>query len=204
MDQETNSLKDPDNMKRFFILKVFASYLILIFLTIAVLDFFFTPKIKETMTNMIEEEMVGIARIVSLMPRDNIESNIGNIAKELNVRITFIDPLGKVISDSETDITKMDNHLNRSEVQQAKREGKGRATRFSTTLHETMLYVALPIRENNEIKGYVRLARPLIKVSQSLKHLYRVMSLTVFIIAIPSLVIAIIFSRKIAARTNNL
>jgi two-component system, OmpR family, phosphate regulon sensor histidine kinase PhoR len=203
MTHVINQVKDSDNTKRFFIIKVFASYLILIFLTVAVLDFFLTPKIKETMTTIIEDEMYGIARIITLMPRDDIESKIGDIAKKVNVRVTLIDPSGKVIADSEVDITKTDNHLNRTEVQQAKTEGQGKATRFSSTLQETMLYVALPIKENNEIKGYVRLARPLVKVSESLKHLYRVISLTLFIIAIPSLVIAFIFSRKIATRTNN-
>ena len=147
--------------------------------------------------------MIGIARIIALTPRETIENNIGDIADKVNVRITLVNPLGTVIADSEVDLTKTDNHLNRPEIQQAQSEGQGTATRFSTTLQETMLYVALPIKENNEIKGYVRLARPLVKVTLSLKHLYRVMSLTIFIIAIPSLVIAIIFSRKIAARTNN-
>lgn len=203
MDQENNALKDPGATKRFFILKVFASYLILIFLTIAILDFFLTPKIKEAMTTTIEDELFGIARVITLMPQEHIELEVGDIAGQLNVRVTLIDPSGKVVADSEADITRSENHLHRPEVEQAKMEGKGKAIRFSTTLQENMLYVAIPIVDRNEIKGYVRLARPLVKVSESLKHLYRVISLTLLIIAVPSLVISIIFSRKIAAQTNN-
>ena len=187
-------------MKHF--LKVFASYLLLVLLAIAVLDFFLTPKIRDMVTNSIESEMSGIAKIIVLMPKDNLEKQVPGIAREVNLRVTLIDPSGKVITDSQADGKKMDNHLDRPEIQQAKKEGQGKATRFSATLQESMLYVALPIKENAEIKGYIRLARPLVEVKQSLEQLYRVIYLTLFIILLPSLILAIIFSRNIASRLS--
>ena len=63
-----------------------------------------------------------------------------------------------------------------------------------------MLYVALPIKENAEIKGYIRLARPLTEVRESLDYLYKVIYLTLFIIVLPSVLLAIIFSRNIVSR----
>jgi two-component system phosphate regulon sensor histidine kinase PhoR len=185
-------------MKHF--LKVFASYLLLVLLAIAVLDFFLTPKIRDIITNSIENEMFGIARIITLMPGDNLEKKIPEIAREVNLRVTLIGPSGGVIADSQADGKKMDNHLDRPEIQQAKKEGQGKATRFSVTLQESMLYVAYPIKENVEIKGYVRLARPLVEVKKSLEHLYQVIYLTLFIILIPSLILAVVFSRNIASR----
>lgn len=187
-------------MKHF--LKVFASYLLLVLLAIAVLDFFLTPKIRDIITNSIENEMFGIARIITLMPGDNLEKKIPEIAREVNLRVTLIGPSGGVIADSQADGKKMDNHLDRPEIQQAKKEGQGKATRFSVTLQESMLYVAYPIKENAEIKGYVRLARPLVEVKKSLEHLYQVIYLTLFIILIPSLILAVVFSRNIASRLN--
>ena len=53
-------------------LKVFGSYLILVLLAIAVLDFFLTPKIQDIMTKSIEDDMFGIAKIITLMPKENI------------------------------------------------------------------------------------------------------------------------------------
>jgi len=181
-------------------LKVFASYLVLVLLAIAVLDFFLTPKIRDAMTQSIEDDMFHIAQIIILMPRSDIEKKVPEIAGQTNLRVTLIDGAGRVISDSQGDAKQMDNHLNRPEIQQAKSEGRGKASRFSVTLQESMLYVALPMKENNEIKGYIRLARPLVEVRKSIDHLYQAIHLTLFIIAIPSLLLAFFFSRAIVTR----
>jgi len=185
-------------MVRFF--KIFSSYLIIVLLMIAIVDFFLTPKIRDIITKSIEDEMFSIARIITLMPVENITRNVPEIAKKSNMRVTFIDPSGGVISDSQADADKMDNHLNRPEMQQAITTGYGKATRFSVTLQQNMLYVALPVKENAVIKGYIRLARPLTEVRESLDQLYHVIVLSVFIIVLPSLLLALIFSRSIASR----
>ena len=186
-------------MKRMLTVKVFASYLILIFLTIAVLDFFLTPRIKAMMEKGIEDEMFGIAGIITLMPQNTLPGKVVIIDKRFNVRVTIIDPAGKVVADSEAPVTAMDNHLSRPEIKQARAEGRGKASRFSTTLKESMLYVALPITENGQNEGYIRLARPLTKVGESLDHLYNALYLTMVIIGLPSLILAIVFSRKIVS-----
>jgi two-component system phosphate regulon sensor histidine kinase PhoR len=181
-------------------LKIFYSYLIVILLVIAVLDFFLTPKIRDIIEKSIEDEMLGIARIITLMPLENITHNIPEIAKQSKMRVTLVDPSGRVISDSQADAEKMDYHLNRPEIEQARTVGYGKATRFSVTLQQSMLYIALPVKDNEVIKGYIRLARPLTEVSASLDQLYHVMLLSAFIIVLPSLLLAIIFSRSIASR----
>jgi len=181
-------------------LKVFGSYLILVLLAIAVLDFFLTPKIQDIMAKSIEEDMFGFARIISLMPGETQKDMVPEIARQLNLRVTLIDKAGRVIYDSQTDAKQMENHLDRPEIQQAKTEGRGKASRFSVTLQESMLYIALPLKENEEIKGYIRLARPLVEVRKSLDQLYHALYLTLYIIAIPSILLAFYFSRKIVAR----
>jgi two-component system phosphate regulon sensor histidine kinase PhoR len=181
-------------------LKIFSSYLIIVLLMIAIIDFFLTPKIRDIITKSIEDEMFNIARIITLMPVENITHNVPEIAKQSKMRVTFIDPSGGVITDSQADAEKMENHLNRPEIQQAIATGSGEATRFSSTLQQNMLYIALPVKENAVIKGYIRLARPLTEVRESLDHLYHLIVLSVFIIALPSLLLAIIFSRSIASR----
>jgi two-component system phosphate regulon sensor histidine kinase PhoR len=93
----------------------------------------------------------------------------------------------------------MDNHLNRSEVQEARIKGQGEAIRYSHTLGIDMLYVAFAIRENSDIGGYIRLARPLYDVKKSVDLLYRHIYENVLIVVLSSLLIAFIFSRKIMA-----
>ena len=77
-------------------LKIFSSYLLIVLLVIAVLDFFLTPKIRDIVTKSIEDEMSGIARIITLMPLENITRNIPEIAKQSNMRVTLIDPSGQL------------------------------------------------------------------------------------------------------------
>lgn len=60
------------------------------------------------------------------------------------IRVTLIDTLGRVVSDSETpDVAHLPNHLQRHEVQEALRNGNGYdIKRTSSTLRETFFYSA--------------------------------------------------------------
>jgi len=190
--------KGVSRMKTF--IKIFTSYLVLILLTIAVLDFFLMPRINRLMTVSIEDEMFGMARMMAAMPHERIAAKLSDLSKQLDVRITVIDADGKVLLESNIDKTKMGNHLDRPEIMQAKNEGQGKASRFSTTLQESELYVAVPIKDLHEIKGYVRLARPLVAVRKSLEHLNWALYMTLYIIAIPSLILSVVFTRMICRR----
>ncbi len=189
-------------MKDLRFLKVFASYVVLVLLAIAVLDFFLTPKISDIVTKSIEDEMIGMAKTIALMPRADIEEKLPEIAKRLNLRVTLIDPSGLVLSDSEADVKTLENHMARPEIEQARTGEQGMATRFSVTLQENMLYVAVPLKDDKETKGYIRLAHSLRQVRESLDHLYQALYLTMYIIAVPSLILAFIFSRRIGSRLN--
>lgn len=190
-------------MKRLLFLKVFASYLVLILLSLAVLDFFLTPRITDLMTKGIEDEMLSVARTLAVLPAESLESRVSEIAGPLNVRVTLVDASGRVTADSDADKTKMDNHLDRPEIQQARSEGSGKAARFSSTIRESMLYVALARKDNGQVTGYIRLARTLAKVSESLEHFNRVFYLTLYIIAIPSLILAFLFTRGITSKLGD-
>ncbi|HUH65043.1 MAG TPA: hypothetical protein VLZ07_01305 [Syntrophales bacterium] len=181
-------------------MKIFVSYLILVLLAIAVMDFFLTPKIDVTTTQLIEDDMFGIARILTAVPGETISGKVPEVVKQLNIRVTLIDQAGRVISDSQADAKQMENHFDRPEIQQARAEGRGKASRYSVTLQENMLYLAVPIKEDGKIKGYVRLARPLVEVRKSINQLHTALYLTLFIIAVPSLLLAVLFSRSIASR----
>jgi len=190
-------------MKRLLFLKVFASYLVLIVLSLAVLDFFLTPRITELMTKGIEEEMLSMAKTVALLPEENLRGRVPEVAASLGVRVTLVDTTGRVTADSDADIAKMDNHLDRPEIRQASQEGSGKASRFSNTIRESMLYVALARKDGGKVTGYIRLARSLVRVGESLDHVYRVFYLTLYIIAIPSILLAFFFTRAVTSKMGD-
>ena len=57
-------------------------------------------------------------------------------------RLTIIDTDGTVVADTESDPASMENHADRSEVQEAMATGWGEAVRPSDTVGETLFYVA--------------------------------------------------------------
>lgn len=60
-------------------------------------------------------------------------------------RITIIDPQGKVLADSNEDPRTMENHSQRLEIVGALAGTVGISRRFSKTLQENMIYVAIPL-----------------------------------------------------------
>ncbi len=65
-------------------------------------------------------------------------------------RITLIAADGTVLYDSEEDISKMENHANREEVQQAQKDGTGVSHRYSDTMSKETIYYAVQLN-NQEI-----------------------------------------------------
>ncbi|MFA5181945.1 MAG: ATP-binding protein [Syntrophales bacterium] len=186
-------------MKSRLFYKIFASYLILVVLVIAVMEFYLIPKIHETVTTGITEKMIANGRIMALMPRGDMIGEIRELASRSEARVTIIDAAGKVLMDSQSSEQQMDTHLNRSEIQEARIKGQGISQRYSRTLQADMLYVAVAIGDREHIKGYVRLARSLANVSDSIEHIYRIIYLTLFLISLPSLLLAFWFARNITA-----
>ncbi len=115
-----------------------------------------------------------------------------DIAKETGLRVTVIARDGTVIGESdrpESDLKKIENHLQRPEVQQALHEGAGSALRKSDTIGVDLLYVAVPVRDD-KVVGFVRAAMPLVKIQETtarVLHTVGVSSLAVGLATIPIL-----------------
>ncbi|SCG82665.1 two-component system, OmpR family, phosphate regulon sensor histidine kinase PhoR [Proteiniborus sp. DW1] len=75
-----------------------------------------------------------------------------NIIPELEIRVTFIEPAGKVIYDTSTDASKMDNHKNRPEIMDAQKKGVGEAIRYSNTLADDTIYYAILLEDGNILR----------------------------------------------------
>ncbi|MDO4173950.1 MAG: ATP-binding protein [Eubacteriales bacterium] len=73
-----------------------------------------------------------------------------------NVRATLITEDGTVLYDSNVSATEMENHLNRTEIQEALHDGTGEDIRKSSTTHSDAYYYAVQLSD----KSILRLARP--------------------------------------------
>ena len=71
---------------------------------------------------------------------------------DAEIRVTYIDNSGKVLFDSQADVTKMDNHLSRPEVKTALADGSGYALRKSDTLGKTKFYYAVLLEDGKILR----------------------------------------------------
>ena len=69
-----------------------------------------------------------------------------------NCRITWIQSDGEVLYDNEANADYMDNHLEREEVREAMATGVGDSTRYSSTLTERYIYVAVSLDDGSVIR----------------------------------------------------
>ncbi len=177
--------------------KIFATYLVIMILTVGISGLLLSSSINKEETERIHGELLSLARVLARMPESDIRLLISSFAGISQTRMTLIDGSGSVIADSEANVKNMENHLDRVEIQQAQARGQGMDIRFSHTLSVDMLYVAIPLKNGDEIKGYIRLARPLLAVDAAIKNLLESIYRTVFIIIALSLLIALVLTWKL-------
>lgn len=112
--------------------------------------------------------------------------------KVTNYRISWIDMNGNVLYDSTSDIAKMENHLEREEIQQAIIKGYGESRRYSATLTERSLYCAQKLEDGTILR---------LSISQrSIFTLLLGMVQPVFIGFLIALVLSIVLAKQVSQK----
>jgi len=134
-------------------------------------------------------------------------ASIKVIATENGTRVTLIADDGTVVSDSERDAQTMENHAQRLEVQQARREGTGSARRISPTLRIPMLYLAIRSNDRSGSEktaseaslpvGYVRVSVPLDTVEAEVASMNRLVVVTSVAVSLLALAPMFLILRRI-------
>jgi two-component system phosphate regulon sensor histidine kinase PhoR len=122
-----------------------------------------------------------------------------DLARKTGLRITVIDPGGTVIGESdkpESELKNIENHLQRPEVQQALREDIGSATRHSDTIGVDLLYVAVPVRNNNLV-GIVRVAMPLVEIQRTTARVLHTVAVAGVLVGLATAPILYWLSRRV-------
>jgi two-component system phosphate regulon sensor histidine kinase PhoR len=130
----------------------------------------------------------------------SLEALVKDLSTKINARVTVIDTKGSVLADSEKSLDQvplMDNHANRPEIRSALGGSVGEKTRYSKTLRIDMLYVAIPIKNKNDIIGVARLALPLIAVANKLDSIRKVIIISVMLAIFVSLIFSLILTTGI-------
>ena len=117
-------------------------------------------------------------------------------------RITVLGSDGTVLSDNREDAGLMENHLKRPEIIAASAPatsaiGLGIAQRYSTTLEQDMLYVALALGSPDAPTGYVRVSTPLTSIEQKVNAMRLQVNLLTGAFTFIAILIGLYFARRI-------
>ena len=113
-------------------------------------------------------------------------------------RVTLILPDGTVVGDSEENPMRMDNHADRPEVKEALDGKTGSSVRASSTVKSNLMYVALPVYQDTELLGVVRLSIPLTVIDETLKGMLWKIVLAGLLIALVATPVSLYISGRIS------
>ena len=154
-----------------------------------------TARDLEARAYLTQKQIAGL-----LDPLDSVAVDV--ICKETGkasaTRITAILPDGKVIGDSRETPRFMDNHAEREEVAGALAGAVSRSVRFSGTLHQKMMYVAVPLIEDQRVEAVLRTAVSVASLDQTLHSVQLQIAFGGLVIAALAAFVSLVVARRIS------
>jgi len=152
-------------MRNSLLFKIAAPFVLLIMLSVGALSIYISSYIRnvyiDNISSKLQSDALVTANQISSILLETLDPSEIQTITEINSllmksRLTIVDVSGFVISDSEIDSNSMENHANRKEVISSLAGNTGIDIRKSETLGQNYLYVAVPIKNGNEIVGVSR------------------------------------------------
>ena len=199
-------------MKNSIFVKIFGGYLLIVIVILAITFPLSFRAIRhhhiDTLTNNLKNLCITLKLKISPLLENNQIEELDTLIKELgnqtNTRITIINPGGGVVTDSEKDPKLMESHKSRIEIIQAIKYGFGTSLRYSASIKEEMLYVAVPIEKDGKVYGVLRASLFLKEINTLLNNLKMNIVKIAVIIVIILLIGAFLFSRNFSRPLNEL
>lgn len=185
--------------------RLIATYLMLILLTMSLLSSYLLWFFYQHNLEILTDSLLTHGRVTEHFledylktpgAKDNIDQSIKELAGKNELRITVIDRSGSVIADSWETPVLMENHLERPEIATALTAGMGKSIRYSTTINQDMLYVAIPIWQDNVIVGMVRTASTLAAVDAGFNTVKSTLLITILLTSLLAIGLGIRLAQK--------
>ena len=186
--------------------QLYLSYLLIALLSLGAIGGYTINALQDFYYEQTSADLQSRARLVQHQVISHFASNnvqeLKRLAKTLGQpgeqRVTLILPDGTVVGDSEETPSRMDNHVDRPEIQQALTGGTGSSVRHSKTMKANLMYVALAVKRDARTLGVVRLSIPLTLVDETLKELLWKIVFAGLLIALAATPVSLYISRRIS------
>ncbi len=131
-------------------------------------------------------------------PEGQLQEFCRRTGRLATTRITVIEGNGTVLADSNENPAQMDNHGTRPEIRTAMTGSVGASLRFSKTLNQNMLYVAIPLHSDKPGDGVLRLSVPATTLNTVLSVIHRKILLGALFIALVAGGLSYFLARRIS------
>lgn len=187
---------------KFFFIQTVPILISLIIIGIYI-SFFFKEYYIKAITTQLKSNSLLIRDIIKadIQEKDIERLNLvtKRLGREINTRLTIINPEGMVLGDSEENPQKMENHSDRPEIKEAIKGRIGKSSRYSTTLKKDMMYLALPIKDDAyRVIGAVRVSIPLDELENRVGQIYRIIGWGGLLAVTISLGISFALARRVS------
>ncbi len=175
--------------------RLILAVLSILIVALTTIDFLVSKVAEQTYLNTLKADLFEKGHLFSAMPREDIQRNFGNYARQADVRLTWVATDGRVLADSDNNPERMENHRNRPELIAALSGRDGWITRPSPTMGVSFLYAAVPVEG-----GALRLAVPLSKISSQVNSIRSKVLASTVLAFLPSFLIAALFARTFSSK----
>jgi len=199
--------------KRTLFQQIIIPFMAILLVAILAMGIFTTKTVRHAFFNGIVTELQKQALTATIPFQDTLKTSTDptaiqqlcvRLGSRTETRFTLIALDGVVLGDSDNDPAEMDNHRDRPEVVDVMRGQRGLSDRYSMTMREKMLYVALPVRVNNEIRAVLRVSMPETRVDVLINYIVRNILLGAAAIALMAILFSLFVSHRISHPLQNM
>ncbi len=191
--------------KRRLLWRLFPSYLLITVIALAAVSGFASRTVRQFFLDRAAEDLRARALLIeayvapdlSPLNQERVSRICTEAGKSSGTRITVVLRSGRVVGDSEENPSQMDNHGTRPEILEAAETGLGKQIRKSATVGQRMMYVAVPIRQQDLITAFVRTSLPITDIDEKIMAIQARVVLVGLLAALFAAGISLLVSRRI-------
>jgi two-component system phosphate regulon sensor histidine kinase PhoR len=168
--------------------KLFVASLALITIAVVAAEAYLSRALEQQLTDRFANDLLVRARLVAerlassslrVDDRRALDALADELGRISGVRVTLVARDGTVSGDSEVSaeqLPRLENHAGRPEIVDALAKGQGTSVRYSTTVEQRMMYVAVPVVRAGATIGAARVSLALTDIDAAISHMRRSLS----------------------------